>query len=77
MSLTPEQRRLRAKVAALTMHALGRTNTGPARAAWERRFEAQVDPEGVLSPEERARRVRLAQRAYMAKLRLRQMGGER
>lgn len=77
MSLTPEQRRLRAKVAALTMHALGRTNTGPARAAWERKFEAEVDPGGTLSPEERARRARLAMRAYMARIRLKGAGGAR
>lgn len=35
------------------------------------RFERQIDPEGVLSPEERARRGRAAMRAYFTALALR------
>ena len=39
------------------MHALGRTNTEPARRAFLARFEAEVDPEGRLPAEERAKRA--------------------
>lgn len=35
------------------------------------RFERQVDPEGVLAPEERVRRGRAAMRAYFTDLALR------
>ncbi len=42
--------------------------TAPARSAFMRRFEEQVDPQGVLSEEERASRAQFAMRAYMADL---------
>jgi hypothetical protein len=42
------------------------TNTAPARAAFLARFEAEVDPEGILPPEERARRAEFARKAYFA-----------
>jgi hypothetical protein len=35
------------------------------------RFERQVDPDGVLSPEERARRAGHARKAYFTRLALR------
>jgi hypothetical protein len=44
------------------------TATAPARSAFLRRFEVQVDPEGFLNTEERARRAHFALRAYMADL---------
>jgi hypothetical protein len=43
--------------------------TRPARQAFFRRFERQVDPDGKLPPEERARRAEHALRAYMLQLR--------
>ncbi len=43
--------------------------TRPARQAFFRRFELQVDPDGKLPPEERARRAEHALRAYMLQLR--------
>ena len=46
------------------------TRTAPARHALLHRFERQVDPEGVLSPEERARRAGHARKAYFARLAL-------
>lgn len=45
----------------------------PARAGFLRRFEQQVDPEGRLSPEERATRARYAMKAHMAELNLRSL----
>lgn len=70
-SLTPAQRVVRARAAAFAQHAQGRTNTGPATVAQIVRFERQVDPDGTLAPDERARRARLAQRAHMTLLALR------
>ena len=45
--------------------------TAPARRALLDRFERQVDPDGVLSLEERARRAAHARKAYFARLALR------
>lgn len=44
--------------------------TQPGRDAFLRRFEDQVDPEGRLSPQERARRAEAAKKAYFAALAL-------
>ena len=38
--------------------------TAPARDALEARFERQVDPDGILPPDERAKRARNAKKAY-------------
>ncbi|NEK56881.1 hypothetical protein GCU56_03220 [Geodermatophilus sabuli] len=45
--------------------------TAPARRAMLDRFENQVDPDGVLSPAERARRAGHARKAYFTRLALR------
>jgi hypothetical protein len=45
--------------------------TAPARRAMLDRFERQVDPDGVLSPAERARRAGHARKAYFVRLALR------
>jgi hypothetical protein len=42
--------------------------TLPAREAFLKRFEKQVDPDGTLPPEERQRRTEHAKRAYMLQL---------
>jgi hypothetical protein len=73
LSLTPEERSTRAKIAAHSKWAKepDRTAaTAPARTAWLTHFEQQVDPEGVLPPEERAIRASHAHRAQMLKLAL-------
>lgn len=70
LSLTPQQRKLRARAAAHALHAQGRTSTKAGTAAFLARFERQVDPDGLLTPEERARRADHARRAYMASLAL-------
>lgn len=68
--LTEQQRTLRARIAAHAMHAQGKTNTAPGTRAFLGRFERQVDPDGVLTPEERARRAHHARTAYMLALSL-------
>lgn len=75
MPLSPTERTLRARAAALSLHAStdSREHMKPAQAAspghlsyWER----QVDPEGQLDEAERRRRADCAHRAHMTKLAL-------
>ena len=47
--------------------------TRPAREAFLRRFENEVDPDRKLPPDERARRAHHALRAHMLRLRKRTM----
>lgn len=42
--------------------------TQPARDAFLARFEREVDPDGVLPPDERRERAEQAKRAYMLRL---------
>ncbi len=69
--LSPAERKLRARAAAYALHAQGGTSTKAATRAFLERFERQVDPDGILSPEERARRAEHARRSYMALLAMR------
>ena len=68
--MTPRQRKLRAQIGAYALHAMGKTSTTAARAAFLGKFAAQVDPDGTLSPEERAHRAEAAKKLYFARLRL-------
>jgi hypothetical protein len=71
--LSPEQRSLRARLAAHSLHAKvvdPAAHTAPARAAFLARFEREVDPDGTLPPAERMRRAEHARKAYFAKLAL-------
>jgi hypothetical protein len=79
-SLSPAQRSLRARIAAHTSWAnttdrAGRT-AAARKAAWDR-FDRQVDPDGVLPPEERARRAAHARKAYFTGLALRSVHARR
>jgi hypothetical protein len=47
-----------------------RAAMAPARRGFDQRFEREVDPEGVLPPDERARRVDNAKRAHFQRLAL-------
>lgn len=71
-ALTPEQRVLRARIAAYHLHATHdpKETTRKAREAFAERFERQVDPDGVLTPAERARRAEAARHAYFTRLAL-------
>ena len=66
-SKDPAERSAIARIAAHSLHAQhdSRELTEPARAGFQLRFEREVDPEGVLDPDERTRRARHAMRAYM------------
>lgn len=72
-SMTPGERTLRARTAVHTSWANTtdrRKRTSNGTAAFLARFERQVDPDGVLPPEERARRAESAKKAHMAALSL-------
>jgi hypothetical protein len=70
MSLTPAQRALRARLGGLTTASRGHVNTAAARAAFLDRFAREIDPEGLLSPDERERRASAARKAHFARLAL-------
>lgn len=61
---------LRGRIGALRLHATHdpRETTKNARAAFLSRFLREVDPDGLLSVEERLRRAAYARRAYFARL---------
>lgn len=64
MSLTASERSRRARIGALSLHAAGKTDTETARAALQRKFEDEVDPDRILTLEERARRADFAKRRH-------------
>ncbi len=71
--MTPEERSLRARIAAHESWAHTpdpSARTAAARSKFMDRFEREVDPDGVLKPEERARRAEHARRAYFCRLAL-------
>lgn len=72
MPLTPEQRRTRAQLAALTRWSKEdpKANAARGQAGLMARFEREVDPLGELTEAERSRRARAAHRAHMARLSL-------
>jgi hypothetical protein len=69
--LSKEQRQLRARLAAHTSWANTadrKERTAPARAALLSKFESQVDPDGTMDPQERARRAESARKAHFTRL---------
>ncbi len=65
------KRVLQARMAAHALHARVEdpgAHTAPARKVFLSRFEREVDPEGVLEPQERARRAEHARKAYFLRL---------
>ena len=69
--MTPEQRRLRAQIAANTRWSRPMTRKDQAeaaRSAFYARLGRRVAPQGRLPPDERERRVRAAARAVSARL---------
>lgn len=70
---TPTERRLHASIAAHESwaHTPDRAaRTAPGRAALMAKFEREVDPDGTLPAEERARRAEHARKAYFQRLAL-------
>jgi hypothetical protein len=70
MEPTTTQRRLWGRMGALRLHGAGKTNVGPAHEALKRKWEEMADPDGVLSPEVRAKRAGMLRRAHMIDLSL-------
>jgi hypothetical protein len=73
MPTSPTERSLLASAAANTRWAFTNDRsaaTASARKALSDRFEKLVDPEGTLSPDERARRAGMLRRAHMKRLAL-------
>ncbi len=71
--LSPAERTLRAQIAAHALHAAvadPAAHTAPARQTFLERFEREVDPDGSLPHEERARRAEHAKKAYFLGLAL-------
>ena len=69
--LTPAQRKLRAQIAVQTSWANTadrRARTAPGNEASMKRFEREVDPDGVLPERERLLRAGAAKKAYFARL---------
>jgi hypothetical protein len=66
------ERSLRARLAAYALHAQRdpRETTANGRTAFLARFDREVDPEGLLEPDERRRRAEQARRAYFTRLAL-------
>lgn len=56
------------RLGAHSVHARGLTNTGPAKAAFDARFVREVDPEGVLDPDELDKRLTHAKSLYFSRL---------
>lgn len=72
--MTPAERALRSRIGAHVMWSRvtdPSAATAPARKAFLDRFSREVDPDGVLDPEERERRAAHARKAYFANLALR------
>jgi hypothetical protein len=72
-ALTPEQRVMRARIAAFHLHAHVQdpsAHTAPARQKFLERFEREVDPDGVLPLEDRKRRAQRALKEHMIGLAL-------
>ena len=84
MALTPAERVLRSRMAS---HASWANTTDPvartapardaSRASLINRFERQVDPDGTLPEEERARRAEHARKQYFTQLALKSVGSRR
>jgi hypothetical protein len=72
MSLSPEQRSIRASIGGYAQKAKydSRELTKNARTKFLSRFEREVDPDGVLPEPERGRRAHAALRAHMQRLAL-------
>lgn len=70
--MTPAERKLRGRIGGLALASQRDPNeyTAKARASFLERFERDVDPKGILSPEERQRRAQAARKAHFARLAL-------
>ena len=80
MALSPAERALRARLAVHTRWSRtsdSTASTAVARAAFDRRFEDEVDPQRELPEPERVRRAEAARRAHFARLTLKSVTARR
>lgn len=80
MPSTAAERSLAGKIAINTRwaHTQDRSAaTAPARTAFDERFVTEVDPDGVMSPDELAKAVTSARSAYFSRLRHRAIKAQR
>lgn len=80
MGTRPTERTLSARAAAYTRwsQTADRTAaTAPMRKGLMAKYEAQVDPEGLLAPKERTRRAEMAHKAFMADIARRSVASRR
>jgi len=81
--LSPTERRIRSRIGGLRVHALNDSAAIAARArtgqteALNARLLAEIDPDGSLSPDDRARRLEFARRAHYASLALKSAAARR
>ena len=70
LTCDPQEMARRGRIGAYRLHATHdpKETTKAAREAFMARFEREVDPDGTLAPEERARRAEAARKAYFAQL---------
>lgn len=70
--MTPSEMALRGRIGASVLHAThdSRETTAAGRRVFLDRFEREVDPEGLLAPEERQKRAQAAKSAYFSRLSL-------
>ena len=70
LTYDPKEMARRGRIGAYRLHATHspKETTKAAREAFMARFEREVDPDGTLSPEERARRAEAARKAYFVQL---------
>lgn len=81
--LSPTERRLRGRIGGLRVHALNDSAAIASRAragqteALNAKLLAEIDPDGSLTPEERARRLAFARRAHYTQLALKSAAARR
>ena len=71
MPLTPEERQMRARIAAHTRWAQDPDRTAATskgRAGLRAKFEREADPDGILPPDELERRVNHLMKAHMLRM---------
>ena len=70
LTYDPKEMARRGRIGAYRLHATHspKETTKAAREAFMARFEREVDPDGTLTAEERARRAEAAGKAYFAQL---------
>ena len=70
LTYDPKEMARRGRIGAYRLHATHspKETTKAARGAFMARFEREVDPDGTLTPKERARRAEAARKAYFAQL---------